>query len=197
MKTDIGISRHGGLTPSYHNMSKWNMSHTWMSHATHTNESCHRCKRVIPRLWMSHFTRVNESCHVHMNESCHTYEWVMSHKKESCPTYESVMWQIGEWHGIELCHTYHNMGGLDPMPQHVTHIHELWHIYSWDMSHIWMSHVTQKWVMSYVWEHEGDPSPWRSMSHTSINHVSYINESHHKYESIMSRIKVRHVTYMN
>jgi len=39
----------------------------------------------MSHIWMSHVTCMNESCHIyewvmsHMNESCHTYEWVMSH----------------------------------------------------------------------------------------------------------------------
>jgi len=63
------------------------MSHTWMSHDTHINESCntrkwfmlHECswskqmartickcnthEWVVSRAWMHHVTRVNESCH--------------------------------------------------------------------------------------------------------------------------------------
>jgi len=35
--------------------------------------------RVIPRTWMSHVTCMNLSWHAHMTETCHTYEWVMSH----------------------------------------------------------------------------------------------------------------------
>ena len=34
---------------------------------------------VMSHIWMSHVTHMNESCHTHMNESCHTCEWVMSH----------------------------------------------------------------------------------------------------------------------
>jgi len=47
------------------------MSHIWMSHVTHMNESCHTYEWVMSHIWMSLVT--------HMNESCHTYEWVMSH----------------------------------------------------------------------------------------------------------------------
>jgi len=35
------------------------------------NESCHTYEWVMPHIWMSHVT--------HINKSCHTYEWVMSH----------------------------------------------------------------------------------------------------------------------
>jgi len=66
-----------------HDLHKWIMSpihesrHTFTSHVTHMNgtcthmnESCHTYEWVTPHIWMSHVT--------HMNESCHTYEWVMS-----------------------------------------------------------------------------------------------------------------------
>jgi len=80
------------------------------------NESCHTYEWVMAHIWMSHGT--------HMNESCHTYEWVMSH-----------IWM-----------------------RHVTHMNEPCHTYEWVMSHIWMSHVTHmneschtyKWVMSHT-----------------------------------------------
>jgi len=46
-------------------------AHLWhMSHVTHGNESCHTYEWVMSHIWMSHVT--------HMNESCHTYEWVES-----------------------------------------------------------------------------------------------------------------------
>ena len=41
------------------------------SHVTHMNESFHTYKWVISHIWMSHGT--------HMNESYHTHKWVMSH----------------------------------------------------------------------------------------------------------------------
>jgi len=50
---------------------EWVMSHIWMRHVTHMNESCYTYEWVMSHIWMSHVT--------HMNESCHTYEWVMSH----------------------------------------------------------------------------------------------------------------------
>jgi len=71
-----------------------------MSHVTHMNESFHTYEWVMSHIWMSHVT--------HMNESWHTYEWVMSH-----------IWMSHGAHLNELCHTY-----------------------EWVMSHIRMSHVT-------------------------------------------------------
>jgi len=42
-----------------------------MSHVTHMNGSCHTYEWVMSHIWMSHVT--------HMNVSYHTYKWVMSH----------------------------------------------------------------------------------------------------------------------
>jgi len=72
---------------------EWVMSHMWIRHVVHMNESCHTYECVMAHIWVIHVTRVNESCHTcqyvmsqiwmshvtHVNGSCHTYEWVMSH----------------------------------------------------------------------------------------------------------------------
>jgi len=63
----------------------------WMSHVTHMNESCHTYEWVMAHIRMSHVTD--------MNQSCHTYEWVMSntcmrhvkHINASCHTHKCVM----------------------------------------------------------------------------------------------------------
>jgi len=67
----------------------------------HMNESCHTYDWVMPHVWMSHIT--------HMNESCNAYEGVMSriwmshvtHINVSCLSYEWVM-----PHMNESCHKY-------------------------------------------------------------------------------------------
>ena len=46
-------------------------------------------------IWMSHVTHMNESCHTHEWVMSHTYEWVMSH-----------MWMSHVTHMNESCHTY-------------------------------------------------------------------------------------------
>jgi len=50
--------------------NEWVMSHTWLSHGTHKNESCHTYEWVMCHI-CGHVT--------HVNGSCHTNEWVMSH----------------------------------------------------------------------------------------------------------------------
>jgi len=89
--------------------------HIWMSHVTYVNESCHTYEWVMSHIWMSHITLRMRQIAT-LRMSWRTYEWVMSRL-------------IGSWHTFdESCHTY-----------------------EWVMSHIWM----------------------RSC-HTSINHVKDI-----------------------
>jgi len=60
-------------------------SHIWMSRGTHMNESCHTYEWVMSHIWMSHVT--------HMNESCHTYDTEM-HASE-CMAYACTAYCIG------------------------------------------------------------------------------------------------------
>jgi len=133
-----------------------------------------------------------------MNESCHIYEWAMSHvwmshitcMNESCQIYEWVMSRI--W------------------MSHVTCINGSSHTYERVMSHIWMSHVTYmnescricpsdserdtcglrrvtrmtKTCHTYEWE----------MSHIWWRHVTHIKKACHTYEWGMSHVWMSHVT---
>jgi len=83
---------------------EWVMSHIWMGHVAHMNESC-----CMSQIWMCHVAHVNESRHTRewvmshlwmshvtpMNESYHTYEWVMSH-----------LWMSHVTPMNESCHTW-------------------------------------------------------------------------------------------
>jgi len=74
-----------------------------MRHVAHVNESRHTYEWVISHMWMSHVTHMNESSHTYEGVMSHTCEWVMSH------TYEWVMSHINEschTHMNETCHTY-------------------------------------------------------------------------------------------
>ena len=62
------------------------VSHMWMSRVTHVNESCHTCEWVVSRMWMSHITHVNESCHAYFLWMRH--DFVVN---ESCLCCEWVM----------------------------------------------------------------------------------------------------------
>jgi len=66
----------------------WNWKrHVHTYECTHVNESCHTCGWAMSHVWMSH---VN-----HVNESCHACKWVMSH-----------MWKSHVTHMNESCHTH-------------------------------------------------------------------------------------------
>ena len=84
----------------------------WMSHVTYMNESCHIYEWVMSHIWMSHVPQ--------MNESCPTYEWVMSH-----------MYRCG------VCHSHQRQRSA------------FRESYEYVMSHMQMSHVPHIW-MSHV-----------------------------------------------
>jgi len=53
------------------------------------NESCHIYDQVMSHIWMSHATHMNESCHT-MNQSCNIRMSHVMHTTTSCCTYERV-----------------------------------------------------------------------------------------------------------
>jgi len=90
------------------------MSHMWVSHVTYINQSFHTYEWVVSHKYIRHVA--------HLNESCKTCERVKSHN-ESCQTCEGVKSHI--W------------------MRHVTHMNESCHTYEWVTSHVW-------WVTSYI-----------------------------------------------
>ena len=115
-------------------------------------ESCHTFEWVMSHVWMSHVKRVNESCH--------TYKWVMSH-----------IWM-----------------------SHVTHMNESCHTHEWVKSHIWMSHsclmnICVVWLVqmcdmthSYVWHDSFICVTWLihtcDMTHSYVWHESLMTDSY-------------------
>jgi len=93
-----------------------------MSHVSYMNESCRTYEHIMSHRRMSHVA--------HMCESCHTYKWAMSHTwmshvahtNTSCPTDEWVKSQV--W------------------MSHVPYTNNSYPRYEWVMSHIGMSPVT-------------------------------------------------------
>jgi len=87
---------------SAHNLElRREMSHVWMSHVTDINESCHTYGWVMSQIWMSHVTR--------MNEWCLMYKWVMSHISSICVTWRfNCMCDMSRprvWHDSFICVT--------------------------------------------------------------------------------------------
>jgi len=116
--------------------------HTWMSHMTYMNESCHASEWVMSHIWMilvthrmRYVTQMNESCHIshirHMQESRHAFDWVMSHilmshvinMDESCQTNDQYDWVILHIRRYEygIPHNWRS---------HVTHLRESWYTHT-------------------------------------------------------------------
>ena len=150
-----------------------------MSHVTHMDESCHTYVWVMSHMWMGPVT--------HMDESCHTpFVWLLM--------------QCSQTRGVngESCHICGWVMSHMWMSQ-VTHMNESCHTYEGVMSHIWMSHVT----------HMNESRQRRLVEWCQMwmSHVTHMNESCHTYEGVkeschtyewvMSHIWMSHVTHMN
>ena len=55
------------------------MSQGELGHVSHMNESCSTFERVMSQIWMCYVPHENLGHVSHMNESCPIYERVMSH----------------------------------------------------------------------------------------------------------------------
>jgi len=156
----------------------WVMSHAWMSHVMHMNESCHTYEWVLWHVWMRHVSHVFTIARV-------AGEWVMSHV-------------------LRVAHSVDN-GARNGAISHITHMNEsyLRCVYtdtrSRLMSHVSdanMSSVTYKWgVVSFM-----------SMSHVTCeneschmwewvtSHLSHVNqESCLSCQWVMSYMRMSHV----
>jgi len=80
-----------------------------------------------------------------MNESYHTYEWIISH-----------IWMSHGTHVNELCHTMSHI-----WMNLVIHLNGSCHTYEWVMSrtydasitsHVWMCHLSYEWDMTHTYE---------------------------------------------
>ena len=100
------------------------MSHIWMSHVTHMNESCHTCEWVMSHIWMTLLICMKEPCHINdwaENAQCHVYECAMN---EQCHC---------------NAHSYIWMSSV---------IVQLWHINVIQMSYKWLKRSN---TYSYIW----------------------------------------------
>jgi len=96
-----------------------------MSHVAHINESCHTYECVISLIYMSQFT--------HVNASCHTYRWVMSHMWMSHVTHIHVC-----DNDSCICVTW------------CIHVCELTHVYVWYDANMNESFHTRECVKSHM-----------------------------------------------
>jgi len=132
-----------------------------------------------------------------MNESCHTYEWLVSHI-----WMRHVIRADADMHGdgvlsdgcatstlkIQSSHTYKWVISHIRM-SHVTRMNESCHTYECVMSHIWMRHVTHADA-----DMDGDGVlniEDSAMSHVWLSHVTHMNKSCHTYYWGMSHMQTR------
>ena len=152
--------------------SRWysSTSHTarLTENATHMNQSCHTCSWVMSHIPMSHVTSISESCH-----TCQ----VMSHISTTCRPWQRVLCLIS----TAVQSAVYPILILPPL-----RYYQSCHTHQRVMSRISMSHVTHtnESCHTYQWV----------MSHISTSHVTHINESCHTYERVMSHIWTSHVT---
>jgi len=97
---------------------EWVMSCIWMSRVTHINESCPTYEWVLSHIWMSHVMHTSKSCHTHGMSH-------VTHINGSCHTHD-------DWAHIR-----------DHGERTATYMKESCRTYEWDMSHVWMGHVTR------------------------------------------------------
>ena len=124
-----------------------------MSHATIMNDSYHTYEWVMPCISEYHIT--------HTKESCHTYEWVMSRMDSHTTPNKWVMSSMNE-----SCHTYEWV---------VSCIYESYHTHEWVMSRMNKSCHMYEWVMSCMNE------SYHALSHAHTNvfiHILYRNHTY-------------------
>jgi len=129
-----------------------------------------------------------------MNGSCHIYKW------ESIPSFPFKratqlihMCDTMVMHCI-WCHTY------EWVMSHIWKEYVTWLIHICDMTHSYVWHDSFICVTWYVWHDHCDTIVMRCiwvMSHKSMRHVTFINESCHTYAWVMSHIEVSKITHMN
>jgi len=108
----------------------WVMAHLWMSHGTHDN--------VFPVLWLIHMCAMTHLhvCHdtficVPCARKCAILSVSRSLRAQSCHTYEWIMSHI--WMGHV---TAHESFLAHIWMRHVTHMNASWCTYEWVMAHI-------------------------------------------------------------
>ena len=127
----------------------------WMSHATHVNESCHTYEWIMAHVWLSHATRKKESFYSTVALE-HFYGWVMSHE----------------------------------FVRHLTHRNEMCHTLKWVMALVWMSlvmpfHTYEQWRWSIFMNESCHICEW-VITHMWMSHVIRLNESWRTYEWVTS-----------
>jgi len=150
------------------------------------NESCHTYEWVISHIWMGHVT--------HINDSSHTYEW--------------VTFQLWIRFSATLLPPIHDRWvTLHIWMGHVTHMSVSCRTYEWITSHTYMSHITRTnesrlncgctfqppSSRQYMTGESRHTHAWVT-SHIWMSHVKHSNVSRHTHKWVMSHIWMSHVS---
>jgi len=103
------------------------ISHIWMSHGTHMNESWHTYEWVLSHIWIRHVTHTNESSMPRIRASQSSNNWLF------IPPLMSHIWLSHTTHLNASWHTY--------IPNHVTRMQDSRHTCERVMSHVWTRQV--------------------------------------------------------
>jgi len=141
------------------------------------NQSCLAYEYIMSHAWMSAQCSHGLSLlpvRVCANESCHVYEWDELYHvifmNESCPTYEYVMSHT--WISARSSYELHPTLLVCACEWVVSRVRMRWiascHIYEWVMSHVWTRHISHM--------NECAVYSWIASSSFSVSRVTCTNE---------------------
>ena len=136
-------------------MYGWVMSHTWVSHVSHMDESWHKYEwvmSVMGHIWMIHVSHMNESCHPYKWDRSHICMSHVSHMDESWHKYKDHIWMTVEF---KVCDSY-VCAMTHPYVRHDSSMCETWLIHMWDMTH---TYICETWLIHT-----------RDMTHPYVRH---------------------------
>ena len=125
-----------------------------------------------------------------MDESCHTYEWVMSRiwmNHLTCGNIPEGLWQQQRGHEYVSCRTYEWVMSHKRWVMSQGHVYVSCRTYEWGMSH-------KRWVMSQIW-----------INHVPCAHTDVLQQQQqsHRYESCHTKkneschVQMSQSTHMN
>jgi len=155
------------------------------------NESWHTYDWVMSNIQMSYVTDTFESCHTC---ACMSHTWLSHVTQVEEEDYEAAMAALLA-RELDLAWTSH---GTHMNESWHAHMKESWHTFEWVMAHIWMGHGTHmnESCLTYEWDHTSCMSMAallvRELDFAWTSHGTQTNESCLTYEWAMAHIWISH-----